>query len=94
MTRAVLCYNTLDIIGHFEISILSLKVRQRGQKQYKQVAMDVKDISISSTFLCLCPLNLSFELNSNISKVAYDKDLRKKLQVFHNKINIPCCILV
>ena len=31
---------------------------------------NVKDISISSIFLCLCPLNLSFKLNFNISKAA------------------------
>ena len=32
--------------------------------------MNVKDISTSSTFFCLCPLNLSFKLNFNRSKVA------------------------
>ena len=31
----------------------------------------MKNIYISSTFLCLFPLNLSFELNFNMSKVAY-----------------------
>ena len=31
----------------------------------------MKNICISSTFLCLCPLNLSFKLNFNISKKAY-----------------------
>ena len=33
--------------------------------------MNVKNICISSTFLCLCPLNISFKLNFNISKKAY-----------------------
>ena len=35
------------------------------------VAMNVKDINISSTFLCLCPLSLSLKLHFNISKAAY-----------------------
>ena len=33
--------------------------------------MNVKNICISSTFLCFCPLNLSFKLTFNISKKAY-----------------------
>ena len=32
--------------------------------------MNVKNIDISSTLLYLCPLNLSFKLNFNISKVT------------------------
>ena len=52
--------------------IFSLIVRQWGRKNiYKRVGMNVKNIYISSTFLCLCPLNLSFKLNFNISKKAY-----------------------
>ena len=33
--------------------------------------MNMKNICISSTFLCLCPVNLSFKLTCNISKKAY-----------------------
>ena len=59
------------LIGHFRNIYIQLDTEAERTKQKKQVAMNVKDIIISSTFLCLCPLNLSFNLNFNISKKAY-----------------------
>ena len=35
----------------------------------------MKNICISSTFLCLCPLNLCFDLNFNISKKVYGSEI-------------------
>ena len=47
-----------------------------------------KNICISSTFLCPCPLNLSFKLNFNISKNVY-LSIGSNLKV----TLVPCAIL-
>ena len=60
-------HNYCESIGHFRNINIQLDSEAERTKTIK-VAMNVKDISISSTFLCL--LNLSFKLNFNISKVV------------------------
>lgn len=48
--------------------------------------MNVKNINISSIFLCLCPLNPSLKPNFNISKVAHWMDLQLRAEFSWMKI--------
>ena len=60
--------------------------------------MNVKDISISSTFLCLCRPNLSFKLNFHISKVAKENSFvletrQRRFEFWHIQSGSFCVTL-